>query len=93
MNGSGSPPGDDRLDAAARDEIDRLLAERRKIEAVKRYREAAGVGLKEAKLAVEARARELDPEGHTKAIGPRGGCSGSVVLVLATAAVVAVLLA
>lgn len=43
--------------AAAGDGIDDLLARGRKIQAIKLYREQTGVGLKEAKDAVEARAR------------------------------------
>lgn len=36
------------------DEVRRLMGERRKIEAIKLYRETTGIGLKEAKEAVEA---------------------------------------
>ena len=36
------------------DEVRRLMGERRKIEAIKLYRETTGVGLKAAKEAVEA---------------------------------------
>jgi large subunit ribosomal protein L7/L12 len=36
------------------EEVRRLMAERKKIEAIKLYRETTGVGLKEAKEAVEA---------------------------------------
>jgi len=36
------------------EEVHRLMGERRKIEAIKLYRETTGVGLKEAKEAVEA---------------------------------------
>ncbi|HSJ62939.1 MAG TPA: hypothetical protein VK922_03425 [Gemmatimonadaceae bacterium] len=40
-------------------EIDTLLREDRLIEAIKRHRERTGLGLKEAKDAMEARRREL----------------------------------
>ncbi len=42
------------LPPAEEPEIRRLLAAGKKIEAIKRYREATGLGLKEAKDAVEA---------------------------------------
>jgi hypothetical protein len=45
------PPGSD---ADADDEIRRLLAANQVIEAIKRYREVYGVGLKEAKDAIDA---------------------------------------
>jgi ribosomal protein L7/L12 len=45
------PPSADRIDA--------LLRSGRKIEAIKEYRALHGVGLKAAKDAVDARAREL----------------------------------
>ncbi len=38
------------------EEIDRLMADRKKIEAVKTLREATGLGLKLSKMAVEQRA-------------------------------------
>ena len=41
------------------EDVDRLILARRKIEAIKVYRSLNGVGLKEAKEAVEAREREL----------------------------------
>jgi ribosomal protein L7/L12 len=49
--GSGSPV----VDA----EVDAFLRKGQLIAAIKRYREVSGVGLKEAKDAVEARQREL----------------------------------
>ena len=42
-------------------DVDRLLLLGHKTEAIKVYRQLHGVGLKEAKHAVEARAREIDP--------------------------------
>ena len=44
------------------DEVLQLLTEDRKIEAIKRYREGTGLGLAEAKQAVEALERGLRPE-------------------------------
>ena len=54
-SGTPRPPEGDLFD----DELDGLLRGKRKIEAVKLYRERAGCGLKDAKDAVEARAVEL----------------------------------
>jgi len=48
---TGGPPGDA--------EIERLIRDGRKIEAIKAYRESTGLGLKEAKDAVEAIERRL----------------------------------
>ena len=48
-SGSGGVPGD----------VEHLIRSGRKIEAIKRYREATGLGLKEAKEAVEAFERRL----------------------------------
>lgn len=59
-------------DAALRE----LLRGGQKIEAIKRYRERTGAGLKEAKDAVEALAAEAGLPAS------RGGCAGVVVLVL-----------
>ncbi|GAA5069020.1 ribosomal protein L7/L12 [Nocardia callitridis] len=39
-------------------ELDELLARGKKIQAIKRYRELTGSGLKDAKDAIEARARD-----------------------------------
>lgn len=44
-------------------ELERLIRERQLIAAIKRYREETGVGLKEAKDAVEARAAALRARG------------------------------
>lgn len=73
------------------DAISQALFQGRKIEAIKAYRDATGVGLKEAKEGVEHLESELRakfPERFTAA--PRsGGCLGLVVfgigLALATA--------
>ena len=62
----------------------------RKIEALKRYREATGVGLKEAKDAVEAIEKDLrqrEPDKFAKPAG-KAGCMSVVALVaLAVSAV------
>ena len=52
------PPG-----PALQPELDRLIAAGQKIMAIKHYREATGVGLKEAKDAVEARMVDAPPAG------------------------------
>ncbi len=57
----------------------------RKIEAIKLFREAAGVDLKEAKEAVEAMI-EKEPK-PVEGIGPKG-CAGVVFLLLVSASVV-----
>jgi large subunit ribosomal protein L7/L12 len=57
-----------------------LLRARRKIEAIKIYRERTGVGLKEAKDAVEGLAVK-------HGINPGAGCAGMVLLIIAFAAV------
>ena len=62
-------------DDAIAGEIASLLQGGRKIEAIKRYREATGVGLKEAKDAVEAIAAQ-----HNIVAPPRSGCLGVVLL-------------
>jgi hypothetical protein len=48
--------GLNRLSPPTLQEIDRLIAERKKIEAIRVLREATGLGLRLAKLAVERRA-------------------------------------
>jgi len=54
-------------------QIAEALKAGQKIEAIKLYREAAGVGLREAKEAVEALEREL---GHANPYAPSGGGAG-----------------
>lgn len=53
-----------------------LIRQGKKIEAIKVYREAHGVGLKEAKMAVDALARSAG-------IRSKGGCAGMVLLLCA----------
>ena len=75
-------------------EIERItesIAAGRKIEAIKRYREASGEGLKEAKEFIEAlttRLKQADPErfGHVReATGC--GSAAAILILLATSAV------
>ena len=59
------------------------LAGNKKIEAIKLYREATGVGLKEAKDFIETLVSQLaeqDPERFSKAVGY--GCSSVFLLAL-----------
>ncbi len=68
-------------------EVLAILENGRKIEAIKLYRERTGAGLKEAKDAVEALARQ-------HGIGASGsGCAGAVLMVSLLSAAAAVLLA
>jgi len=72
------PEPDDPVEA----EVLRLMRGRKKIEAVKFYREnQPGCGLKEAKDAVEAIAAE-----HGVAASQGSGCAGAVLLMSATIA-------
>jgi ribosomal protein L7/L12 len=67
-------------DSSAEWDVVALLEQGRKIEAIKLYRERTGVGLKQAKEAVETMASERGLPG-----GGGGGCFG-VLLVVATIA-------
>ena len=79
--GESAPP---HADAPAPPEVDALLWESlksgRKIDAIKRYRELTGCGLRDAKEAVEGMARE-----HGIVVSGRG-CAGAIFLGLAAAA-------
>jgi hypothetical protein len=69
-------------------EIQAALFESRKIQAIKLYREATRVGLKEAKDAMEAydvKLRAEAPDRFTAA--PRTGCFGMILLFLGLVAV------
>ena len=59
------PPQTLEPDSVLKNQIEVLLAERKKIEAVKVYREATNSGLKEAKDAVERIQKELRKEGYS----------------------------
>lgn len=69
------PPAPPRT-ADLEEQLCALLRDGRKIEAIKVYREAAGVGLKEAKDAVEGLAAR-------RGIADRGGCAGRAAALLA----------
>ena len=71
-------------------QIQAALFAGRKIQAIKAYREATGVGLKEAKDAMEAyevRLRQEHPDRFTAA--PKSGCMGVILLAVLAAAVAA----
>ena len=57
-------------------ELIRLLMERKKIEAIKRYREASGLGLAEAKTYVDQLEKTLPPSAV-----PKSGCLGVLAAV------------
>ncbi len=66
-------------------EIAGLLAEGKKIEAIKVYREATGKGLKDAKDFIDAlipKLIEQDPEKYDKIAKSGGGCASMVVFAL-----------
>jgi hypothetical protein len=80
-------------------QMESLLREGRKIEAIKLYREITGVGLKEAKDAIERYHEELVmlhpeqfgiPPEPTKSIGPTG-CSGVLLAMLVVSQLVVLL--
>ncbi len=65
-------------------EISEVLADGKKIEAIKIYREATGKGLKDAKEFIDAlipRLVEKDPEKYDK-IAKSGGCVSMLVFAL-----------
>jgi hypothetical protein len=67
----------------------RALLPRNKIQAIKLYREATGVGLAEAKEAVEKMTGEVQATGGLPSNAPAKGCFGLIVagaLILATVA-------
>jgi ribosomal protein L7/L12 len=61
-------------------EIRELLLAGKKIEAIKRYRESSGLGLKESKDAVDAVEKELIKTGQLQQ--KAAGCLGLFLLVL-----------
>ena len=63
--------GEVNMQAGNRDEVLRLLTTKQKIAAIKRYREMTGVGLREAKAAVEQMERE-------RVMGPMPVVAGAV---------------
>jgi hypothetical protein len=69
------------------EQIGKSLADGRKIEAIKIYREATGKGLKEAKEFIDrliAELQEKDPEKYAK-LSQGSGCVSAVVLCLGLA--------
>jgi ribosomal protein L7/L12 len=72
-----SVPSGPQSDRGLEDEVVSLLEQGQKIEAIKRYRERTGVGLKDAKDAVERMA-----EGRGLVIPQGAGCFGVVLLAL-----------
>jgi ribosomal protein L7/L12 len=71
------------LNKSERDEIARFLAAGQKIQAIKVYREATGVGLKEAKDAVEAMESQQSRSGSSPiAAKADGGCFTMILLAI-----------
>ena len=80
---SGSAPGE--LNKSDREAVRKYLAAGEKIQAIKVYREATGVGLKEAKDAVEAMEAHL-PRGSSSPIEPKSkGCLTMILLAISVA--------
>jgi ribosomal protein L7/L12 len=80
-----NPPADPQ-----HERICETLFEGRKIEAIKLYRELAGVGLKDAKEfidALEARLKREQPDRFKKPAASAGGCTGMLVLLAGMIAV------
>lgn len=70
-------------------EITNAIIEGRKIEAIKRYREISGVGLREAKEFIEtltAKLRKSHPQKFESSPAPKTGCLPVVIVVLLLAA-------
>lgn len=80
------------LSDEARSEIETLLAGKRKIEAIKEYREHCNVGLKEAKEAVEDLERQLSSGSAEKANPLRPSGCAVVLLFLGLAGFLSVAL-
>lgn len=75
------------LTDSQRNQINDLIRRGSKIEAIKIYREATGVGLKEAKGAVEAIEAGLEPRtaATNDPFAKKSGCFGVVALLVAIA--------
>lgn len=71
------------LTPAQENEIDETICSGRKIEAIKLYRKTAGVGLKEAKEAVEQREKSLRKQSSHRfeKAAAKAGCFGVVIVV------------
>ena len=76
---------DEPTDSAKWSEVDALLKEGNKIEAIKVHREATGLGLKESKEAVEKRLRELANVQPGILEANKGGCMGVVLMAVSLA--------
>lgn len=75
------------LTAEQKEQINAYIFSGQKIQAIKVLREATGLGLAEAKQAVEATEVALRQSAPEKFSAPQGkGCMGSIVLVLIAAA-------
>jgi ribosomal protein L7/L12 len=83
--GAGALAWDDRK------RVSELLFAGQKIQAIKAYRERTGVGLKQAKDAVEALEDELRATNALRFTQPKGGCLGMVMLAGGALAVLAIL--
>jgi len=82
------------LTDSQRNQINDLIRRGAKIEAIKVYREATGVGLKEAKDGVEAIEAGLEPRpaGTNDPFAKKSGCFGALALLMAIALTAAVCL-
>ncbi len=82
----------DDLSDSQRNQITELLTRGAKIEAIQFYREATGVGLKEAKDAVEAMEASLEPRpaGSRDPFAKKSGCFGVFAALITTMTVVVV---
>lgn len=80
------------LTDAQRNQIIETIHRGAKIEAIKLYMEATGVGLKESKDAVEAIEAELEPRpaGSKDPFAKKSGCFGMVALLVVTALIASV---
>jgi len=87
----------DELNDEQMEEVVDALADGNKIEAIKLYREAADVGLKDAKEFIDALIPKLvgeDPEKYAKIAKSGGGCASLIAFaLLISGSAVAVLLA
>jgi len=72
------------LSDSQRNQITELLNRGEKIEAIKLYREATGVGLKESKDAVEAMEAGLEPRpaGSRDPFAKKAGCFGMIAVLV-----------
>ncbi len=68
------------MDDSKKAELAELIINRRKIDAIKLYREETGLGLKESKEAVEALEQEMRAAAPEKFPARSGGCAGVVLL-------------